>query len=153
MIVQGIRTSIAKIPYILWFFRKSGPPVSPPLDPPMCLFAFQLPYNDLTQDMKKVSEYDQEIPQSHAAAQSAQLIRQLPKTTSSRSFYQFSFLQIRQLQPWQPVLIHSNWEQHADQKRGQCSGHPTPPQKKSQMAVDFLKKYWYEPPPHPSGSN
>ena len=32
--------------------------------------------------MKKVSEYDQEIPQSHAAAQSAQLIRQLPKTTN-----------------------------------------------------------------------
>ena len=66
----------------------------------MCLFALQLPYNDLAQDMKKkTNEYDQEILQSHAAAQSAQLIRQLPKTTSSRSFYQLSFLQIRQLQP------------------------------------------------------
>ena len=53
----------------LLFFRGSGPvllrypifcdlsgnpdPLSPPLDPPMCLFPVKLPYNGLAQDMKK----------------------------------------------------------------------------------------------------
>ena len=36
VIFQGIRTSIAKIHYIFVIFQRgSGPPVPPPLDPPM----------------------------------------------------------------------------------------------------------------------
>ena len=34
VIFQGVRTSIAKKPFFSWFFRGSGPPLSP-LDPPM----------------------------------------------------------------------------------------------------------------------
>ena len=38
LVFQRIWTSIAKKPYILWFFRGSGPPVAPPpLDPPVKL--------------------------------------------------------------------------------------------------------------------
>ena len=37
VIFQGIRTSIAKKPYIFVIFRGFGPPVFP-LDPPMCKF-------------------------------------------------------------------------------------------------------------------